>query len=258
MRDELCRVIENTRIQEDYFLLKIHSEYVSSRAVPGNFIMLSSSPSSETLLKRPFGIFQAIPPHLWIYYQVVGKGTRLISNLKTGDTLSMLGPLGNSFPAVSASDPAILMIAGGRGIAPLHFTISKYRKKNKIILIYGARSKPDLNHLDSLKSMKLDTLRLYTEDGSIGKRGTVISDLTGIIQEHGIRTIFSCGPDDMLVQISKIIKGLKARHYASLEALMGCGFGICGSCVIQTIDNEYKKVCTDGPVFDMDEIKWQI
>lgn len=255
MRDELCRVIENARIQEEYFLLKIHSEYVCSRAVPGNFVMLASSTFNEALLKRPFGIFQVTQSHVWIYYQVVGKGTRMISNLKPGDTLSMLGPLGNSFPEVP--DPSILMIAGGRGIAPLHFVISKYQEKKKIVLIYGARSESDLNHVDSLQSMKLDTLWLYTEDGTMGNKGNVTSDLSAIIREHNIKTIFTCGPDDMLKHISKAIRGLKIRHYASLEALMGCGFGICGSCVIQTIGDEYKKVCTDGPVFDMDEIKWQ-
>ena len=256
MRDEFCSVAENFRIQEEYYLLKIHSEYVSTRAMPGNFVMLSTSSTRETLLKRPFGIFQAQPPYIWIYYQVVGKGTRLISELKSGDKISVLGPLGNSFP--QASKQSILMIAGGRGIAPIHFAITKYQEQNKIILIYGARSKSDLNLLDMLKELKLDSLFLYTEDGSIGKKGNVITDIGDIIKRNSIDMTFSCGPDEMFLEIFQLTRNLSTRDYASLEALMGCGFGICGSCVIQTNKSGYKKVCTDGPIFKMDEISWQI
>lgn len=254
MRDEFCSVAENFRIQEEYYLLKIHSEYVSNQALPGNFIMLSTSSAGDTLLKRPFGIFQVLPPYIWIYYQVVGKGTRLISELKSGDKISILGPLGNSFPG--ASNQSILMIAGGRGIAPIHFAISKYQEQNKIILIYGARSKSDLNLLDKLNSLNLDALFLYTEDGSVGKKGNVITDINDIIQNNGINMTFSCGPDEMFREIYQVTRNLSTRDYASLEALMGCGFGICSSCVIQTNKNGYKKVCSDGPIFKMDEITW--
>ena len=254
MRDDICNIVENIQIQGEYYLLKIHSEYISTRAIPGNFIMISASSAMEPLLKRPFGIFETDPPYIWVYYQVVGKGSRLVSELKPGDKISVLGPLGNSFPPVT--NQSILMIAGGRGIAPIHFAIKKYQKENKISLIYGARSKHDLNLLDLLKPLTLQALLLYSDDGSIGKRGNVTTDLRKTIQKSSISITFSCGPDNMVKSIYQVTRELKTRDYASLEALMGCGFGICYSCVIQTKKSGYQKVCTDGPIFDMDEIAW--
>lgn len=254
MRDQIATVVEIISIQKNYFFLKIRAEYVSRKAKPGNFIMLRVSPALEPLLRRPFGIFDAVPPYIWIYFEVVGRGTRFISNLRPGAQITILGPLGNSFPQLY--DHNILAIAGGRGIAPIHFALKEYSVHNKVKLVYGAGSDKDLNLVKKLGNLPLDELRLYTNDGSAGKKGLVTSDIRHIIQQHRINVTVACGPSQMLKTIFELTRDLKIRNFVSLEALMGCGFGICHSCAVPTRGNGYQKICSKGPVFKMEEIAW--
>jgi dihydroorotate dehydrogenase electron transfer subunit len=177
-----------------------------------------------------------------------------MSALRADDRVRVLGPLGNSFPVLEKKK--ILIVAGGRGIAPLYYAIKSYISDNDIYLIYGARTKDDLNLLDQLEKLPLKEMYLYTDDGSLGREGLVTRDIREIILGKKIDISLSCGPDPMFKSIFNEIAGLKVENYVSLEALMGCGFGVCHSCVVKTINNDYKKVCSEGPVFRMEEIEW--
>jgi len=254
MKEEKCTVIENRNINKNFFLMKLEAKYISNQSKPGNFIMLAASQIHYPLLKRPFGILNSSHPFTWLYYEVIGKGTELISSLKPGDSINAIGPLGNSFPTLK--NRSILLVAGGRGIAPLYYAIDFYTHWNDVYLIYGAKSKEGLNLLDLLSSAPLKKTFLYTDDGSIGKKGWVTTDIREIIKENKIQVTISCGPDSMFKNLSNTISHLKLENYVSLEALMGCGFGICYSCVVKTSNDEYKKVCTDGPIFKMEDIVW--
>ncbi|UCH95843.1 MAG: dihydroorotate dehydrogenase electron transfer subunit, partial [Candidatus Aminicenantes bacterium] len=150
----------------------------------------------------------------------------------------------------------ILMVAGGRGIAPIYYAFGDYASTNDVFLIYGAKSKNDLNLLEEINAMPLKKVFLYTEDGSMGKKGLVTADIREIIKENNINVTISCGPDAMFKSLFHTINDLDTENYVSLEALMGCGFGICYSCVVKTTADDYKKVCTEGPVFTMEEIAW--
>jgi dihydroorotate dehydrogenase electron transfer subunit len=257
MKEEACVIAENRNIGKNYFLMKLRSDYISGRARPGNFIMLAASGTFEPLLKRPFGILRVRAPFFCIYYEVVGKGTELISRLKPGDTVNVVGPLGNSFPALAEKN--ILTVAGGRGIAPIYYAIEDYTGTalaNNVFLIYGARSKEELNLLEDIETLSLKKLFLYTDDGSAGTKGLVTQDIREIIRDHDIDVTVSCGPDAMFENLFHVLKDMGTENYFSMEALMGCGFGICHSCVVKTVADDYKKVCTDGPVFKMEEIVW--
>jgi dihydroorotate dehydrogenase electron transfer subunit len=255
MKEEKCIVVENRNLNKKYFLIKLKAQYISSHAKPGNFIMLAASNTVDPLLKRPFGILKAEPPFIRLYYEIVGKGTELISTLKPNDTINAVGPLGNSFPPLE--NKKILMVAGGRGIAPIYCAFEDYASTNDVFLIYGAKSKHDLNLLEEINAMPLKKVFLYTDDGSMGKKGLVTADIREIIKENNIDVTISCGPDAMFKSLFHTISDLETENYVSLEALMGCGFGICYSCVVKTAAHDYKKVCTDGPVFKMEEIAWE-
>lgn len=255
MREEECRIVENRNIGGKYFLMKIESAYISENSKPGNFVMLASSGSNDPLLKRPFGIFNAESQHFIIYYEVVGKGSALLSGKKGGDRLMAVGPLGNSFPETEGKN--LLLIAGGRGIAPLNYVLHSFSEKNNISLLYGARSGDDLNFAEDLSRKGLDKIFLYTDDGSRYTKGLVTDNVKDIIFRNNINVTFSCGPDAMLESLAHRIIGLKSENYVSLEAYMGCGFGICHSCVVMDNKGDYQKVCTDGPVFRMEDIEWQ-
>ena len=255
MKEEKCTVIENRNINKKYFFMKLEAPHISTHSKPGNFIMLAASNTFAPLLKRPFGIFTAKPPFIWIYYEVIGKGTELISNLKPNDPVNTIGPLGNSFPPLENKN--VLMIGGGRGIAPIFYAVQNYASTNNTFLIYGAKSKEDLNLLEEIKALPLKKVFLYTDDGSSGKKGFVTTDIREIIKKNKIDVTVSCGPDAMFHNLYHTIKDVGSENYVSMEALMGCGFGICYSCVVKTIKEDYKKVCTDGPVFKMEEIAWE-
>ena len=255
MKDEKCVLVENRNINKNYFLMKLKAEYISTHSKPGNFIMLAASKTSEPLLKRPFGIFDAEPPFIRIYYEIVGKGTELIASLKPEDVVNVMGPLGNAFPHLEKKN--ILMVAGGRGIAPVYYAIKNYSGSNHTFLIYGAKSGNDLNLLSEIDTLPLKKTFLYTDDGSAGKKGLVTKDIKEIIKENSIDVTISCGPDAMFKNLSHAVRGMGTENYVSLEALMGCGFGICYSCAVQTAAGDYKKVCSDGPVFKMEGISWE-
>jgi dihydroorotate dehydrogenase electron transfer subunit len=254
MKDETCIITENRHIREKYYMLKIEAPYIAERAEPGNFVMLKASVGIEPLLKRPFGIFNTEPPYMSLYYQVIGRGTALISALRIGDKVQVLGPLGNRFPLLQNKN--ILLIAGGRGIAPVYYAAREYTASNNVFLLYGARSDRDLNLVDELEALPLKKIFLYTDDGSAGKEGLITTDIRRIIEMNNIDVTVSCGPDAMFEALNREIGNMEVENYVSLEALMGCGFGICYSCAVKTASGDYKKACTDGPVFRMEEIAW--
>lgn len=256
-KEEKCTVIENRNIGKNYFFMKLKADYISSEAKPGNFIMLAASRSTDPLLKRPFGILHAEKPYIWLYYETIGRGTELISGFHPGEEMNAIGPLGNEFP--NFKNRKILLVAGGRGIVPVYFAAELYTAKNsgnEVYLIYGAKSGDDLNLLDHIEKLGLKNVYLYTDDGSSGKKGFVTTDIKRIIEENGIEITISCGPDAMFENLSQVLTGSPTENYVSLEAWMGCGFGICYSCAVKTVNGDYKKVCTDGPVFKMEEIAW--
>lgn len=252
MKEETATIVENQKIQQNHYLMELNAPYIAKRGKPGHFIMVSTSPGLDPLLKRPLGIFDSSSTHIWIYYKTVGRGTKLFSTLRPGNQIRLLGPLGNTFPALE--NQSILAIAGGRGIAPIHFALKGYVINNRTFLLYGARSKNDLNLLDKLDPLSLSGKIVYTDDGSIGEKGPVTRDLKKFIQDQGITVTISCGPDDMLKEIHTTVGDLNTEDYASFEAHMACGIGVCHSCVIRNKTGKYLQVCSDGPVFKLDEI----
>jgi len=253
-KEEKCTVIENRQLQKNYFLMKLKADYIASQCRAGHFIMLAASRSYDPLLKRPFGILRAEPPYIWLYYETVGRGTELISSLKAGDEVDAIGPLGNAFPEFTGK--RILMVAGGRGIVPLYFAIETLGPSNDVFLVHGVRTKEDFNLQDEIKRLPLKNTYLYSDDGSFEKKGFVTTDIRDIITSNRIEITFSCGPDAMFENLFHTISGMNTENYVSLEALMGCGIGICYSCVVKMVTGHYKKVCSDGPIFKMEDIAW--
>ncbi len=255
MKEEKCVIIENRNIRKNYYLITFQSQYISEHAKPGNFVMTAVSNTYEPLLKRPFGILDVNPPHIRLYYEIIGKGTQIMSELKAGDQVNVLGPLGNSFPELKNKN--ILMIGGGRGIAPLFYAIGNYTKENSVYLSYGAKTSDDMNLLEEIGKLPIKETWLYTDDGSKGTKGFVTTGLPDIIKEKSIDVTISCGPDAMFESLHHTIKDAGTENYVSMEAMMGCGFGICFSCAVKTVEGGYKKVCSDGPVFKMEAMAWE-
>ncbi|TFG78711.1 MAG: dihydroorotate dehydrogenase electron transfer subunit [Chrysiogenales bacterium] len=254
MQDERGHILQARSLDGDCRLLKIAAPRIAEQAKPGNFVMVRVSPSLDPILRRPFGILQSEPPHIWLYFQVRGRGTRLLGSLRPGDSLDILGPLGNTFPELAGKKT--LLIAGGRGIVPLFHYAKAYAAQRQLFLLYGARSAAELHLLEEIKAMPFEKTVIFSEDGSIGKKGLLTAGLEKLITEQRPQATLSCGPEAMLSRLASMLDPGKTENYASLEALMGCGFGVCHSCVVLVADGSYRKVCDEGPVFPLQEIQW--
>jgi dihydroorotate dehydrogenase electron transfer subunit len=254
MRDESGRVVENRPLGAGYHLLKVSAPHIAGSAKPGNFVMVRAAPAFDPVLRRPLGILQSDPPHVWLYFQVRGRGTAMLKDRRPGDSIEILGPLGNHFPEIPGK--RILLIAGGRGIVPLFSYARVFAGKQPLILLYGGRSAADLNLLEEISAMPLHKCYIYSEDGSRGEKGLLLQGLEKILGEQRPQVTMACGPEAMLAALARR-PGLKPlENYVSLEAVMGCGFGVCHSCAVAAADGRYRKVCDEGPVFSLDEIQW--
>jgi len=247
-------VLENRHLGDGFFLLDVAAPEIVGETHPGQFVMLSTGPGYDPLLKRPFGILDAQGDTLSLLYEVVGRGTRQLSEVVPGRVLDLVGPLGNGFPELS--DKRILMVAGGRGFAPLFLSARLMAQNNEVIFRYGARSQAQLKLADWLDEIGLQTVELFTEDGSVGQKGRVDDGLTDLIKKQSVEVTLSCGPDAMLKTLARLLSGVDGLHYGSFEALMGCGIGICHSCALAMKDGTYRKVCSDGPVFPLGAVAW--
>ena len=254
MQDESGRIEETRCLGKDYYLLKILAPKIAREAKPGNFVMVRVSPSLDPLLRRPFGILQSDPSHIWLYFQVNGRGTTLLKERQAGDRLDILGPLGNSFPELPGKK--ILLIAGGRGIVPLFSYARSYAAQQPLVLLYGGRSAADLNLLEEISALPLKQTCIFSEDGSQGQKGLLTSGLEKIISEQRPEVTMACGPEAMLATLAKMLQARKLENYVSLEAMMGCGFGVCHSCAVAVGDGQYRNVCNEGPVFPLQDIQW--
>jgi len=264
----LLPVLSNREVVPEIFLMTFDAPRLAAEAHPGQFVMLSFPPANDPLLPRPFAVFNVEGKRVEILYRRVGKGTGLLSGMKTGDLLRVLGPLGNGF---ALPDPSVtsIVLAGGIGLASVHFLLVHLLKRQTAptILLYGVRSHEELLPLESLDKEGL-VIRIATEDGQQGVKGTVIDllattlDGTGNTPTGAIES-FVCGPPAMLRAVAGKMRGRGIRAQFSMESRMACGYGVCQGCVIPFKGEEdpkqirYRKVCTEGPVFAAEEICWE-
>lgn len=175
----------------------------------------------------------------------------MLREMKKGEALSVLGPLGSSYP-MPPKGKTPLIVAGGIGIASLFPLIEKL--KGKAVVLYGARNKSELLMLKEVKALA-GTLHTCTDDGSCGKKGMVTGLLKGI--NGGSHIIYACGPKAMLKAVALEAAKRCVSGYVSLEENMACGVGACLGCAVKTVLSGYERVCKEGPVFKMEDIEWQ-
>lgn len=253
---ELCKVISQSEIAEHIFKLTLQGELVRGMNEPGQFVHLKVSNHLDPLLRRPISIsdIQKDKNQFTMIYRAEGKGTRLLSEKKPGDTVDVLGPLGNGFPVHEAkTGETALLVGGGIGVPPLYELSKQLVSRGvRVIHVLGFQSENVVFYNKEFSDLG-DTY-VATVDGSYGTKGFV----TTIIEEQKLAfdVLYSCGPTPMLRALETNYKDKKV--YLSLEERMGCGIGACFACVCHTGDDPtgytYKKVCSDGPVFKAGEV----
>jgi dihydroorotate dehydrogenase electron transfer subunit len=237
--------------------------------LPGQFAMLKPRGLREPLLRRAMAYYRTERSESGIsvefIYQVLGRGTQALSALRAGDEVDFLGSLGNTFDIEAAKGRQALLVAGGVGSAALYMLAEELsRRQIPTALFIGGASRGDLCGLEDFALLLSETnLFSATVDGSYGEKGFVTAPLEEYLrkQRHTPKLIFACGPDPMLHRVSQIADKYDVRAQLSLESPMACGFGICVGCAVAVKADcpegfLYKKVCTDGPVFWNDELRW--
>ncbi|MBO5292110.1 MAG: dihydroorotate dehydrogenase electron transfer subunit [Lachnospiraceae bacterium] len=249
-------VYSQKELAPDIYDMWLETE-LAETARAGAFIALYPKDKS-TLLPRPISICEIDRENrrLRIVYRIAGKGTREFSAYQKGDTVEILGVLGNGFPTQKAEGKRVFLMGGGIGVPPLLETA-------KALAAAGTRADIIVGYRDSKLFLKEDLEqygRVYvaTEDGSVGIRGNVMD----AIAENGLQAdvILACGPMPMLRAIKKYAEENDTEAYISLEERMACGVGACLGCVCKTKDVDHHshvhnaRICTDGPVFDAKEV----
>ncbi len=266
------KLISSEKLTSDLFRLRFFCPEVAKGAKPGNFAHIRISQNTTPLLRRAFSIFDVDlkKKTFDILFKVVGLGTKILSEKKKGESLDVLGPLGNSF-LISSKEQNLVLVAGGMGIAPLMFLASylvksEKIKREKISFLYGEKTKNNFVCLGQLKKLGVKTV-LTTEDGTKGFKGKV----TDLFLKRRIKLgigkncfIYSCGPQKMMKKMSELSKKYDLFCQLSLETHMPCGLGACFGCVVKYIKNDttplagqatYKRICVDGPIFDAREVE---
>ena len=275
-------IIFNRKIATEYYRMRILCPDIAVRANPGQFVMIRVADSLDPLLRRPFGIHrkcqergtgvcQENPSCIEILYRIVGKGTFLLSRKKKGEPIDILGPLGNGFYIAHNLQTAII-VAGGIGVAPL-FSLAQALKENvrtskpvrNLFVFLGGKTSSDILLRGDLKRMGAK-IKVSTEDGSLGEKGMVTELLEDFLAKSASSdkvhiTLFGCGPLPMLYALSKIASAQGISCQLSLESRMACGVGACLGCSIPILPDQgksppYHRVCTEGPVFDSGDIRW--
>jgi dihydroorotate dehydrogenase electron transfer subunit len=273
MIQRTARTVDNVRLAERMYRIRLDCPDVAAAIRPGQFVMLRLPGTSDPLLGRPFALYDTVldaagtPTGIDIVYLVVGKMTGLLAEVKPGEPIEVWGPLGNGFPDISGSEH-VVFVAGGIGQTPFlayarellgtrGYGGEKPRQRAKrVSLYYGVRTAALAAGVDDFRSAGCD-VQLASDDGSIGFQGFV-TQLLAKDQPPG--PFIGCGPEPMLHALAKLTAGWGATCYVSLETPMACGFGACFSCVtrVKTPGGwDYKRVCVDGPVFDAAALHWE-
>ncbi len=286
----LTRVVSNEPICREHYRFVLEMEDFPA-AAPGQFMqILCGEPSDEswrgsTFIRRPFSIggLRRIGRRceIDILHRAVGPGTRWLSQLKSGDAVSILGPLGRPF-SVRDDRPLAYLVGGGIGLPPLIWLAQVLRGADKkVIAFVGARS-GDL--IPMTRNADVDIVGdectrafaefaehdapvvLSTDDGSLGARGRIPDVFADYLDRHAEEArsaaIYTCGPDPMMHAVARIAEDRDIPCQVCLERVMACGMGTCQSCVVAVRDAaaedgwRYRLCCTDGPVFDSRIIIW--
>jgi dihydroorotate dehydrogenase electron transfer subunit len=244
-------VVEKKKIQENVFILKIHSPEIASIINPGQFLNIRVSEKSYPLLRRPFSVCDIENENIVLMFNILGEGTRIMASKSAGDTIDILGPLGKGFNLDGEYETAVI-VAGGLGAAPFPFITRKLLNKKQILSYVGGRTSKEVIDYNLINVSKA------TEDDSTQFKGTVIDLLNSRIDDlnKSSMKIFGCGPTPMLKALQEFSINNNFECEISTECAMACGFGICQGCPIESTKQKekYLLVCKDGPVFDVKDI----
>ena len=253
------KVVSNYKLNEKYWQMDIQCAEFCEQAEVGQFLMIQPGLQdylSDPLLRRPFGVADVRGDVFSIVYMLVGKGTLLLTEVKTGTDISFSVPVGNGFRLKSGKKVALA--AGGVGIAPMLMLAKELKNAGcETTLFYGGRSEDDIILLNELEK-HTDKIFITTNDGTLGRQGMVTEPMAEMIDEFD--HVYACGPKMMLRAVSEVAVSGGKPVDVSLDERMACGMGACLGCIIYVMkdgEETQQRCCVEGPVFDGATVVWE-
>ena len=247
-------VIENRTVNGEYFVLVLSPGKEDPGFLPGNFAEFRIDGSPDTFLRRPISICD-VDPHtgnLHFLIRRVGEGTRRLGETRPGEVLNLIYPLGNSFSMPAGKD--VLLVGGGVGVAPLLYLGRVLRREGySPVFLLGYRTRSLI--VDRKRFEAFGPVFITTDDGTEGAEGPVTAHPLWLSRDFSYSMIYTCGPVAMMKAVAALARERAVPCEASLENTMACGFGACLCCVQKTRKGN-RLVCTDGPVFNTEDLVW--
>ncbi len=272
-KDEVGELLSNEEVAPGFFLANFRLPGIGESILPGQFLNVLLTrragergggfangcyQETDPLLRRPFSIYRVCGHgmHCQVLYRVVGKGTHLLSMIRPGERLRIMGPLGQGFSLTEKQN--VLLISGGIGLAPLvYLSETLLARGNSVLCLAGFTSAEQINIVAPLEQLGVP-VDIATEDGKAGYHGTATDLLVQTLKHRSFDRIYTCGPEPMMKGVVDIAERAGIPVELSLERSMACGVGACLGCSCQTKNAEdnpgIKHVCKDGPVFAGNEV----
>lgn len=255
MVNERCRVVRHEELAGGYRYLTVDAPQMCGALAPGQFVHVRVPGLEDSALRRPFSVFDADGGLVTLLYKAVGRGSLALNRVQCGETIEVLGPLGHGFPLKCRG--TAMLVGGGFGVAPLHFLAR--RLPGPKMLFAGGRTADDLLAIDRFCAIEGVTLKLATNDGSVGERGLVTLPLDAEIAEKRARgeefELFTCGPDGLLKAVTERALACGVPGWISVDRHMICGVGACYACIQRTVRGN-SRCCIEGPVFAAKDLIW--
>lgn len=269
---ENLKILSNEQVSEGHCLIKLFSRRIARSVKPGQFVQVTVNSTGGPLLARPFSVLDADGDSFLILYRVVGQGTRLLAQRKRGESIPVIGPLGNGFGFKKRRSSEVILVGGGVGIPPLYYLARSIlgnspsrAEAKKVYVVLGGRKKGLLHCRNEFRKMGV-SLHIATDDGSAGSKGVVTDVLEDLLVElekkndkgsfERSQKIYACGPKPMLKTTAILAEKFGVDCEVSLEEVMACGFGACLGCAVKT-KRGYLMSCKDGPVFNAKDVVWE-
>lgn len=251
-------VVSNEPVADDLMKLVLEAPELAALIKAGQFVNLRVPGDSGELLRLPlsFSHADAAAGTVEIVYAVVGTGTRRLAQMGASACSDAVGPCGNPWPLAPGVGRACL-VSGGVGVTPIVACARMLAEQGVAFdAVVGSQRASRLWGTDELSALGAGRVEITTDDGSLGLHGFTTDALAPLLAEFAYDVVYTCGPEPMMAGVARLAREAGCACWVSMERMMGCGFGACGTCNVAMADGSYKSCCKDGPVFDAQEVAW--
>ena len=251
-------VVSNEPAADGLMRIVLSAPELAAAIKPGQFVNVSVPGDASQILRVPlsFSCADAAAGTVEIVYAVVGDGTRRLAAMAAGEISTAVGPCGNPWPLVDGARRACV-VAGGVGITPIVACARMLAGAGVAFdAVVGAQTAGRLWGTDVLEGFGAGVVSVTTDDGTAGRAGFTTDALADLLAANNYDVVYTCGPEVMMAGVARLCHEVGVACMVSMERMMCCGFGACGTCNVAMVDGTYKSCCKDGPVFDAEEVAW--